>query len=236
VDSGHLLTDDAGACIGGGELVENSEHRFVKTDIDHLAVSARAYMHQCDQHADGSVEAGEIVAERRRAGRHPRAVRHAGKCGQTADGVGNAREAGPVPIRPGLPVSGNAQQDQLGVYAREFVPAEAPAFQRSGPEVLANDIRVVDQPPEQARSVAAPYCATILAEFGAEVIKIEEPARGDPFRRFGTATERTYSTLAWLSEARNKKSITLNLRTRRARSAAVSTSPSATTISSGVGR
>ena len=37
--------------------------------------------------------------------------------------------------------------------------------------------------------------------------------RGDPFRRFGTATERADSTLAWLSEARNKKSITLNLRT-----------------------
>lgn len=70
-------------------------------------------------------------------------------------------------------------------------------------------VRILDA----ATFVAAPYCATILSEFGAEVIKIEEPGRGDPFRRFGTATERADSTLAWLSEARNKRSITLNLRT-----------------------
>ena len=70
-------------------------------------------------------------------------------------------------------------------------------------------VRILDV----ATFVAAPYCATILSEFGAEVIKVEEPAKGDPFRRFGTATERADSTLAWLSEARNKKSITLNLRT-----------------------
>src|SRR5512144_2413415 len=69
-------------------------------------------------------------------------------------------------------------------------------------------VRVLDI----ATFVAAPYCATILSEFGAEVIKVEEPRAGDPFRRFGTPTERADSTLAWLSEARNKASITLNLR------------------------
>jgi succinyl-CoA:(S)-malate CoA-transferase subunit A/succinyl-CoA:(S)-malate CoA-transferase subunit B len=63
-----------------------------------------------------------------------------------------------------------------------------------------------------ATFIAAPYCATILSEFGAEVIKIEQPGEGDPFRRFGTPTERADSTLAWLSEARNKDSVTLNLR------------------------
>lgn len=62
-----------------------------------------------------------------------------------------------------------------------------------------------------ATFIAAPYCATILGEFGAEVIKIEHPRGGDPFRRFGTPTERPDSSLAWLSEARNKKSVTLNL-------------------------
>jgi crotonobetainyl-CoA:carnitine CoA-transferase CaiB-like acyl-CoA transferase len=69
-------------------------------------------------------------------------------------------------------------------------------------------IRVLDA----ATFVAAPYCAAILGEFGAEVIKVEQPWTGDPFRRFGTPTEREDSTLAWLSEARNKKSITLDLR------------------------
>lgn len=71
-------------------------------------------------------------------------------------------------------------------------------------------IRVLDM----ATFIAAPYAASILGEFGAEVIKIEQPGVGDPWRRFGTATERDDSSLAWLSEARNKKSITLNLRVR----------------------
>jgi succinyl-CoA:(S)-malate CoA-transferase subunit A/succinyl-CoA:(S)-malate CoA-transferase subunit B len=69
-------------------------------------------------------------------------------------------------------------------------------------------VRVLDV----ATFIAAPYAAGILSEFGAEVIKIECPDGGDPFRRFGTPTEREDSSLAWLSESRNKKSITLNLK------------------------
>ncbi len=68
-------------------------------------------------------------------------------------------------------------------------------------------IRVLDL----ATMIAAPYCASILGEFGAEVIKVEMPGKGDPWRYFGTMTE-AGSTLNWLNEARNKKSITLDLR------------------------
>ena len=68
-------------------------------------------------------------------------------------------------------------------------------------------VRVLDL----ATMIAAPFCASILAEFGAEVIKVEEPSKGDPFRNFGTMT-RAGSTLNFLNEARNKKSITLDLR------------------------
>jgi len=50
-----------------------------------------------------------------------------------------------------------------------------------------------------------------LAEFGAEVIKVELPGVEDPLRKFGTPTESGY-TLCWLSEVRNKKSLTLDLR------------------------
>lgn len=59
--------------------------------------------------------------------------------------------------------------------------------------------------------IAGPFCASILAEFGAEVIKIEEPGKGDAFRRFGTMTEADAS-MNFLNEARNKKSVTLDLR------------------------
>ena len=60
--------------------------------------------------------------------------------------------------------------------------------------------------------LAGPYAASILGEFGAEILKVEHPVAGDPMRRFGTASKRHDATLAWLSEGRNKKSVTLDLR------------------------
>ncbi|MBI3445353.1 MAG: CoA transferase, partial [Magnetospirillum sp.] len=69
-------------------------------------------------------------------------------------------------------------------------------------------VRVLDI----ATFIAAPYAAAILGEFGAEVIKVEQPLGGDTFRRFGSITERDGDSLMWLSEARNKESVTLDLR------------------------
>jgi crotonobetainyl-CoA:carnitine CoA-transferase CaiB-like acyl-CoA transferase len=62
-----------------------------------------------------------------------------------------------------------------------------------------------------ATFVAAPFCATLLGEFGAEVIKVEQPGRGDDLRRLGTPV-RDGLSYWWLVESRNKKSITCNLR------------------------
>lgn len=67
-------------------------------------------------------------------------------------------------------------------------------------------LRVLDA----ATFLAAPFAATLLGEFGAEVIKIEQPGIGDPLRRFGTMTEAGHS-LNWANESRNKKTITLDL-------------------------
>jgi len=61
--------------------------------------------------------------------------------------------------------------------------------------------------------ISGPFCTALLAEFGAEVIKLELPKVGDPFRRFGTPTKGSDS-LIFLSEQRNKKSVTLDLRTK----------------------
>lgn len=71
-------------------------------------------------------------------------------------------------------------------------------------------MRVLDA----ATFIAAPFCGTILADFGAEVIKVEQPGLGDPLRKFGTVTE-CGDSLVWLSESRNKKSLTLDLRNSR---------------------
>jgi crotonobetainyl-CoA:carnitine CoA-transferase CaiB-like acyl-CoA transferase len=62
-----------------------------------------------------------------------------------------------------------------------------------------------------ATFVAAPFCCTLLGEFGADVIKVEQPGRGDDLRRLGTPA-RDGLSLWWLAESRNKKSITCNLR------------------------
>ncbi len=68
-------------------------------------------------------------------------------------------------------------------------------------------VRVLDI----ATFLAAPFAGTVLADFGADVIKIEQPGDGDPLRRFGTPTE-CGDTLVWLSEARNRRFMTLDLR------------------------
>ena len=60
---------------------------------------------------------------------------------------------------------------------------------------------------------AAPLCATLLGEFGAEVIKVEQPRVGDDLRRLGRAVApAAEGSYWWFVEARNKKSITCNLR------------------------
>jgi crotonobetainyl-CoA:carnitine CoA-transferase CaiB-like acyl-CoA transferase len=58
--------------------------------------------------------------------------------------------------------------------------------------------------------IAGPFAATILGEFGADVLKVERPGSGDHLRRFGTESE-CGDTYVWLSESRNKRSVTLDL-------------------------
>src|SRR3984885_6359737 len=65
-------------------------------------------------------------------------------------------------------------------------------------------IRVLDL----GTALAGPVCATILGDFGTDVIKVERPGSGDPVGRFGPSIEGT--PLWWMSEGRNKRSITLD--------------------------
>ena len=75
---------------------------------------------------------------------------------------------------------------------------------KSGP--LA-DLRVV----ELGQLIAGPFCGQLLADFGADVVKIEQPGVGDPMREWGR--EKAHGkTLWWPLIARNKKSVTCNLR------------------------
>jgi formyl-CoA transferase len=59
--------------------------------------------------------------------------------------------------------------------------------------------------------LAGPFCGQLLADHGAEVIKIEQPGTGDPMREWGREKPHGKS-LWWPVVARNKKSVTLDLR------------------------
>ncbi|AOB25166.1 MULTISPECIES: CaiB/BaiF CoA transferase family protein [Bordetella] len=86
---------------------------------------------------------------------------------------------------------------------------------------VAADLKQAHQPPKAlsglrvldiATFLAAPFCGTIMADFGADVIKIEQPKGGDSLRKFGTPSP-CGDTYMWMSEARNKRFVTLDLRT-----------------------
>ena len=62
--------------------------------------------------------------------------------------------------------------------------------------------------------IAGPFCSRMLAEFGAEVIKVESPDGGDPIRQWRVLKEG--NSLWWSVQSRNKKSITLNMKDPRA--------------------
>jgi len=78
---------------------------------------------------------------------------------------------------------------------------DSTAAKRSGP---LTDLKVV----EMGQLIAGPFCGQLLADMGADVIKIEPPGVGDPMRQWG----RGEYPLWWTICARNKRCITINLR------------------------
>jgi formyl-CoA transferase len=78
--------------------------------------------------------------------------------------------------------------------------------ERNGAGPLS-DVRVL----EMGVLLAGPFCGQLLADFGAEVIKVEQPGVGDPMREWGR--ERPYGKSLWFPiVARGKKSVTCDLR------------------------
>ncbi len=69
-----------------------------------------------------------------------------------------------------------------------------------------HDVKVL----ELGQLIAGPFCTRVMAEFGAQVTKIETPEVGDPLRKW----RKLYKdkSLWWLLQGRNKKSITINLK------------------------
>ncbi|MBF8301468.1 MAG: CoA transferase [Acidobacteria bacterium] len=81
----------------------------------------------------------------------------------------------------------------------------------SGKQMPLQGVRVI----ELGGLIAGPYAASLFAQFGAEVIKVEAPGDGDPLRTWRKLHNGT--SLWWYSLSRNKKSITLNLKSEQGR-------------------
>ena len=81
-----------------------------------------------------------------------------------------------------------------------------PGSPEAAPAAPLADVRVT----ELGQLLAGPFCGQLLGDFGAEVIKIEQPGRGDPMRQWGREKPHGMS-LWWPVVARNKKSVTVNL-------------------------
>jgi len=81
----------------------------------------------------------------------------------------------------------------------------APPAAALGPQALAG-LKVV----EMGQLIAGPFAAKTLADFGAEVLKIEPPKAGDPLRGWRLLQDGT--SVWWQVQSRNKRSIALDLR------------------------
>ena len=83
--------------------------------------------------------------------------------------------------------------------------------QETAPATPLKGVRVLDL----SRMIAGGVSGMLLADFGADVVKVEEPRRGDPLRQWTTEGEPYW----WQVYARNKRFITLNLKTPEGRAA-----------------
>jgi succinyl-CoA---D-citramalate CoA-transferase len=75
----------------------------------------------------------------------------------------------------------------------------------SSPQILAG-VRIV----ELGQLIAGPFCGKIVGDFGADVIKIEPPGKGDPLRNWRLIKDGT--SVWWQVQSRNKRSVAVDLR------------------------
>src|SRR5512139_3681687 len=79
------------------------------------------------------------------------------------------------------------------------------------PKLLLEGVRVLDL----SRVLAGPYCTMILADLGADIIKIEAPGLGDDTRHWGPPFAQGGESAYFLCVNRNKRSLTLNLKSEQ---------------------
>src|SRR5581483_2672717 len=120
-------------------------------------------------------------------------------------------------IAPLIPI--NAPMVRPAISLRGTKLTEPRSTTRQGRFSMAGGIFEGLKVLDCASFIAAPAAATVLADFGAEVIKIEPPGSGDPYRHLPKLPGYPISphNYAWLLESRNKRSLALDLAKAEAR-------------------
>ena len=146
-----------------------------------------------------------VPAARRHGARRRRGVRHVGREDQLRQEVLGHRA---------LHVPGGRGRARSSAIWRRVKPDEhtelvlgGPAGVRPGPAGPLAGVRVLDL----SRVLAGPYCTMLLADLGAEVVKVERPGEGDQSRAWGppfAGGEATY----FMSVNRGKRSVAVDLR------------------------
>jgi crotonobetainyl-CoA:carnitine CoA-transferase CaiB-like acyl-CoA transferase len=110
----------------------------------------------------------------------------------------------------GRQIAASTAKGRLAMPPSADRPESVPTFGASigHPGALAG-LRVLDL----ATFIAGPFCGGLLAEYGADVVKVEQPGVGDSLRELGPKAHGR--GLFWALEARGRRSITLNLREAR---------------------
>ena len=97
-------------------------------------------------------------------------------------------------------------EPSIQACSANVAPMDSTATNPVNPAALAS-LKVI----ELGQLIAGPFAAKTLAEFGADVIKIEPPGRGDPLR--GWRMLKNGTSVWWQVQSRNKRSLALDLRT-----------------------
>jgi crotonobetainyl-CoA:carnitine CoA-transferase CaiB-like acyl-CoA transferase len=98
----------------------------------------------------------------------------------------------------------------MSTHSTASVTPDVPSEADTTADLPLSGVRVLDL----SRVFAGPLCGQVLADFGADVVKVEHPGRGDDTRDWGIRIGKTETTY-YNSMNRNKRSITVDLQSPR---------------------
>ena len=125
---------------------------------------------------EGAHHAGQVVGNGGRAGRDGRAIGVARDVAGSAHRRGDAPEAGALPVRSRLPEGGDAHHDETAVHRAQILPAEVPALERAGPEVLGDDVGGGGEALDEGLALGGAQ----VAGDGLLVARLDQPEVGEP--------------------------------------------------------